>query len=78
VLYQRISFAAETVCRDLGHSRQIDMLMRYRSCVRSAVSGAIAKVGSPALTGYAAIRGSAPDGAPLKMKLAQAQGAAAH
>src|SRR5581483_8004171 len=54
VLYQRIRFAAETVCRDLGRSRQIDLLWRYQGCVRSALSGAIAKVGSPALTGYAA------------------------
>jgi len=78
VLYQRISFAAETVCRDLGRSRQIDLLFRYQSCVHSAVSGAIAKVNSPVLTGYAAARGRVPDGAPMKMKVARAEMAPAH
>jgi UrcA family protein len=72
VLYQRISFAAETVCRDLGRSREVNLLSRYHSCVRSALGGAIAKVNSTALTGYAASRGVVPDGAPIKMKVAQA------
>jgi len=65
VLYERISFAAETVCRDLGRSREVNLLSRYRSCVRSALGGAIAKVNSTALTGYAAARGVVPDGAPI-------------
>ncbi len=73
VLYQRIRFAAETVCRDLGRSRQIDLLSRYQGCVRGAVSGAIAKVASPTLTGFAAARGVVPDSAPIKMKVAQAR-----
>jgi len=72
VLYQRIRFAAETVCRDLGRSRQVDLLSRYQGCVHSAVSGAITRVASPVLTGYAADRGVVPDGAPIKMKVARA------
>lgn len=77
VLYQRISYAAATVCRDLGRSRQIDLLSRYQGCVHSAVSGAITKVNSPALTGYAVARGVVPDGAPIKMKVARAETAPA-
>jgi UrcA family protein len=72
-LYQRISFAAETVCRDLGRGRQLTLLSRYKSCVRSAINDAVAYVNRSALTEYAASRGVGPAGAPIKMKVAQAQ-----
>lgn len=73
VLYQRISLAAETVCRDLGHGRQLTLLSRYKSCLRSAISDAVAYVNHSALTEYAASRGVAPAGAPIKMKVALAR-----
>jgi UrcA family protein len=70
VLYQRISFAAETVCRDLGSGRQLALLSRYKSCLRSAVADAVAYVNRSTLTEYAASRGVAPADAPIKMKVA--------
>ena len=73
VLYQRISLAAETVCRDLGHGRQLTLLSRYKSCVRSAIGDAVAYVNHSALTEYAASRGVAPAGAPIKIKVALAK-----
>lgn len=69
-LYQRISFAAETVCRDLGPGRQLTLLSRHKSCVRSAIGDAVAYVNHSALTEYAASRGVAPAGAPIKVKVA--------
>jgi UrcA family protein len=77
VLYQRISFAAETVCRDLGRGRQLALVPRYKSCIHSAINGAVAYVNRSALTEYAASRGVVPAGAPIKMKVAQARTARA-
>ena len=73
VLYQRISFAAETVCRDLGRGRQLTLLSRYKSCLRSAIGDAVTYVNHSALTEYAASRGVAPAGTPIKMKVALAK-----
>ena len=72
VLYQRIRFAAETVCRDLGRGRQLALLSRYKSCVRSAIGEAVSHVNRTALTEYAAARGVLPAGPPIKMKVARA------
>jgi UrcA family protein len=72
VLYQRISFAAETVCRDMGRSRQLAMMSRYSSCMHGAIGNAVQHVNRPAVTEYAASRGVIPADTPIKMKVARA------
>ena len=72
VLYQRISFAAETVCRDMGRSRQLAMMSRYSSCMHGAIGNAVQHVNRPAVTEYAASRGVIPADTPIKMKVASA------
>jgi len=73
VLYRRIRFAAESVCLDRGRSRQLAMMSRYSSCVRSAIGNAVQQVNRPAVTEYAASRGVIPAGTPIKMKVASAR-----
>jgi UrcA family protein len=51
VLYQRLKGAAETVCAPLDE-RNLAMQMRFKACVQSAISTAVAKIDRPALTGY--------------------------
>ena len=51
VLYQRLNGAAETVCAPLD-DRGVGRHMRFRACVQSAISTAVAKVDRPALTTY--------------------------
>jgi UrcA family protein len=72
VLYQRISFAAESVCRDMGRSRELAMMSRYSSCLHSAIGNAVQQVNRPAVTEYAASRGVIPADPPIKMKVASA------
>jgi UrcA family protein len=72
-LYQRISFAAESVCLDMGRSRQLAMMSRYSTCVRSAIGNAVQQVNRPAVTEYAASRGVIPADTPIKMKVASAR-----
>jgi UrcA family protein len=71
-LYRRISFAAQSVCRDLGGSRQLAMMSRYSSCVHGAITNAVRQVNRPAVTEYAAARGVIPADTPIKMKVASA------
>jgi UrcA family protein len=73
VLYQRISFAAESVCRDMGRSRELAMMSRYSSCVHSAIGNAVQHVNRPAVTEYAAAHGVVPADTPIKMKVASAR-----
>jgi UrcA family protein len=73
VLYQRISFAAESVCRDMGRSRQLAMMSRYSSCVGSAIGNAVRQVNRSAVTEYAASRGVIRTDTPIKAKLASAR-----
>lgn len=72
-LYRRISFAAESVCLDMGRSRQLALRSRYSSCVHSAIGNAVQKVNRPAVTEYAASRGVIPADTPIKMKVASAR-----
>jgi UrcA family protein len=51
VLYQRLKGAAETVCAPLD-DRDIARHFRFKACVQSAISAAVAKVDKPALTAY--------------------------
>lgn len=51
VLYQRLKSAAETVCAPLD-DRNVARHMRFKSCVQTAISTAVAKVDQPALTAY--------------------------
>jgi len=51
VLYQRLQGAAETVCAPLD-DRELARHMRFKACVQSAISTAVAKVDQPALTAY--------------------------
>ena len=73
VLYQRISFAAESVCRDMGRGRELAMMSRYSSCLHSAIGNAVQQVNRPAVTEYAASRGVVPADTPIKMKVASAR-----
>ena len=70
-LYQRIRAAAAFVCNDLGTSRSLAYLGRYKTCVHGAVSGAVARINRPAVTEYAAARGTVPADMPIKNKFAR-------
>ena len=48
-LYQRIQFAARSVCHE-PPSRELASYMKYRQCYESAVDAAVAKVDASALT----------------------------
>lgn len=50
-LYQRISWAAELVCRDAA-GRRLDEKGRFRVCVRQSIDHAVAAVGDPALAAF--------------------------
>jgi UrcA family protein len=51
VLYQRLKGAAETVCAPL-ENRNLVRHVRFKACVQSAISTAVATVNRPALTTY--------------------------
>jgi hypothetical protein len=57
VLYQRLKGAAEVVCAPLD-DRELARHMRYKACVQSAISTAVAKVNQPTLTAYYAAKTS--------------------
>jgi len=50
-LYQRLKVAAETVCAPRD-DRALANQMRFKACVQSAISTAVAKVDKTALTAY--------------------------
>jgi UrcA family protein len=52
-LYERITKAAQTVCNVLD-GRDLAMRSGFEGCVQTAIRTAVAKVGQPALTAYAA------------------------
>ena len=54
-LYERLRAAGKTVCESL--SRSPDLFGAYRSCVRTALTGAVAQIDAPTLTAYASSRG---------------------
>jgi UrcA family protein len=51
VLYQRLKGAAETVCAPL-ENRDLARHMKFKACVQSAISTAVAKVDQPTLAAY--------------------------
>lgn len=51
VLYQRLKGAARAVCAPLD-IRKLERYLRYKACVQSAISTAVAKVDRPELTTY--------------------------
>ena len=70
-LYKRIQGAAAFVCNDLGSSRSLVYLGRYKTCVHGAVSVAVARINRPAMTEYAVARGVVPPAMPIKGKFAR-------
>ena len=66
-LYQRVKYAAASVCRDLEPGRQVALMQPYANCVRQAIGDAIAKIDRPAVTAYAAARGVLPGDATIKI-----------
>ena len=70
-LYNRIRAAAAFVCNDLGSSRSLVYLGRYKTCVHGAVSVAVARINRPAMTEYAVARGVVPPAMPIKGKFAR-------
>jgi UrcA family protein len=73
VLYNRIKYAAETVCSDLAPERALALLARYSGCVQDAFGNAIGKVNRPLLNDYAAAHPVIPSGTPIKPKVASTQ-----
>jgi UrcA family protein len=70
-LYHRIEHAAEDVCGgNPAPLRLLKIESVYASCVRGAVSGAVARVNHPAVTAYAAAHGIVPAHVPMKVKFA--------
>jgi UrcA family protein len=56
-LFQRIEYAAKDVCGgNLGSQRELVLSSLYKTCVRGAIAGAVARVNHPAVTEYAAAR----------------------
>jgi len=51
VLYERLASAAKTVCTSL-EGRDLASQMRFRSCVKTAIGSAVAKVDRSMLTEY--------------------------
>ena len=70
-LYNRIRSAAAFVCNDLGTSRSLVYLGRYKTCVHGAVSVAVGRINRPAVTEYAVARGTVPADLPIKGKFAR-------
>lgn len=70
-LYKRIRSAAAFVCNDLGTSRSLVYLGRYKTCVHGAVSVAVARINRTPVTEYAAAQGIVPDNMPIKGKFAR-------
>jgi UrcA family protein len=58
VLYHRLRAAAETVCAPID-DRDLGSYVRFKECVQSALSTAVAEVDRPALTEYYSARASA-------------------
>jgi UrcA family protein len=54
-LYRRLKDAAETACAP-QNGRELGSQMRYRLCWQSALTGAVAQVGQPALSAYCRVR----------------------
>jgi UrcA family protein len=52
VLYDRLRAAAETVCAPLDDRDVLARHMRFKACMQSAISSAVAKVDRPTLTAY--------------------------
>jgi UrcA family protein len=48
LLYERIAHAAEDVCGDRAPQRSLKFSSLYASCLREAISGAVARVNQPA------------------------------
>jgi UrcA family protein len=56
-LFQRIEYAAKDVCGgNLRSQRELVLSSLYKTCVRGAIAGAVARVNHPAVTQYAAAR----------------------
>jgi UrcA family protein len=70
-LYKRIRSAAAFVCNDLGTSRSLVYLGRYKTCVHGAVSGAVGRINRPAVTEYAVAQGTVPADLPIRGKFAR-------
>lgn len=70
-LYRRIESAAQDVCGgNLASQRWLALSSRYATCVRDAITTAIARVDRPAVTQYAIARGIVPAQAPTRVKFA--------
>jgi UrcA family protein len=67
VLYQRIKYAAKSVCRDLEPGRVLALRRLYADCMHVALSNAVAEVNRPAVTAYAAAHGVVPGDATIKL-----------
>jgi UrcA family protein len=52
VLYERLTTAAGLVCAPYGSGGELARQKPYRSCMRQAVSAAVADINSPMLTSY--------------------------
>jgi UrcA family protein len=50
-LYQRLRFAAETVCADVG-SKDLARTTRVNSCISGAIATAVAQIDRPVLSAY--------------------------
>jgi UrcA family protein len=57
MLFARLNYAAKGVCRDLEPGRQLNLTRAYAACVHEAIFKAVADIGRPALTEYAASHG---------------------
>jgi UrcA family protein len=49
VMLDRLQLAASKVCGSQPDMHSLERTMRYRSCLRQAMDGAVARVGSPAV-----------------------------
>jgi UrcA family protein len=58
ILYRRLNIAANKVCRELEPGRSLVLVAPHRACIHSALSRALAVVGNPAVSAYAAAHGT--------------------
>jgi len=71
VLYKRIKYAAERVCRDLEPGPHLALIQPHAACMHEAISKAVAAVDRPVFTAYAAARGMAASEGSIKIVLAR-------
>ncbi len=66
-LYNRISVAAQSVCRPLEPGKRLERITPYKVCLQQAMSKAVARINRPVFTDYVATKMDLPVSAGIKL-----------